>query len=420
MNDLGLVRYAVTIGAAAAMLTGCGGSQPPLAPGAMPQSRTLAPPLSRHTTGPSYQVLYRFKSHGDGIRPAGNLIDVDGTLYGATTSGGGSSNGGTVYSLSTTGDEKILHKFGNGSDGAGPSGLIDVNGTLFGTTANGGSFGPQGGTFFSISTTGAEKVLHSFKRGTDGWAPAAAVINVNGTLYGTTDFGGSGCGSTGCGTVYRMSTTGSETVIYRFKGGSAGAFWPDGRLLYENGTLYGTTSLGGSRGCYYHNGCGTVFSMTTAGKENWLYSFGGSDGSYPEGRLVNVNGTLYGTTSTGGGQSAMGTVYTISVDGAEKVVHRFNVKPRFHAFDPETGLTDVKGTLYGTTAEGGASGGGTIYSISTTTGKVTILHDFGGASDGLLPQSPLLYVNGTLYGTTYYGGGGGKGTCCGTVFALKP
>lgn len=160
--------------------------------------------------------------------------------------------------------------------------------------------------------------------------------------------------------------------------------------------------------------------MTTAGKENWLYSFGGSDGSYPEGRLVNVNGTLYGTTSTGGGQSAMGTVYTISVDGAEKVVHRFNVKPRFHAFDPETGLTDVKGTLYGTTAEGGASGGGTIYSISTTTGKVTILHDFGGASDGLLPQSPLLYVNGTLYGTTYYGGGGGKGTCCGTVFALKP
>ena len=419
MKNSGLRRFAVTIGAATALLAGCGGSQPPLAaPGSMPQSRVGAQHGSRRSTGPSYAILYRFRGHADGMSPAGNVIDLNGILYGTTGQGGGSSNKGTVYRLTTTGDETVLHKFGNGSDGAGPIGLIAVNGTLYGTTGSGGAFGPQGGTFYSIGTSGDEKVLHSFKRGGDGWAPGVGLVNVAGMLYGTTSFGGSGCGSTGCGTVYRMSRTGSETVIYRFKGGSGGGFWPEERLLYSNATLYGTTSLGGSRGCYYHNGCGTVFSMTTAGKENWLYSFDGNDGSYPEGRLVNVNGTLFGTTSTGGGSSAMGTVYTMSVDGVEKVVHRFDTKARLGAYDPETGLTDVKGTLYGTTEEGGSFGGGTIYSMSPSTRKVTILHDFGG-SDGSGPSSPLLYVNGTLYGTTS-GGGGGKGTCCGTVFALKP
>ena len=404
---------------AAVILAGCGGSQPPIAaPGATLQSRTVAPALSRvrRAAGSPYQVLYRFQSHDDGIRPVAGLIDVDGALYGTTTSGG-SSNQGIVYRVSTTGDEKVLHKFGNDSDGAGPSGgLIDVNGTLYGTTARGGSFGSQGGAFYSISTTGAEKVLHSFKTGADGWSPDGGLVNVNGTLYGITDYGGLGCGSTGCGTVYRMSATGSETVIYRFKGGSDGADLPQGRLLYVNGALYGTTSLGGNRGCYYNNGCGTVFSMTTAGKENWLYRFaGGSDGSYPLGRLIDVNGALYGTTTTGGGSASMGTVYTISKDGIEKVVHRF--KGRFGAYRPEAGLIDVKGTLYGTTADGGSSDGGTVYSMSST-GKVTVLHNFGGGSDGFQPHSTLLYVNGTLYGTTYYGGGGGKGTCCGTVFAL--
>lgn len=404
---------------ALSVTAGCGGG-PPVDSSASNVHRSAAP---------AYQVLHSFKNRADGMHPAAPLIEVDGILYG-TTGAGGSNHAGTVYDITTGGEESVLHNFGKGADGRSPSGgLIDVDGTLYGTTASGGSSKPAGcggpsggcGTVYQVRTTGAEKVLHSFSLGAGGRAPVGGLIDVSGMLYGTTLYGGSGCGSTGCGTVYRVTTTGSESTIYRFKGGSAGAFFPTSKLLGISDTLYGATNLGGSRGCYYRNGCGTVFSITTAGKENWLYSFaGGSDGSYPDDGLIDVNGTLYGTTSTGGGAHAFGTVYSIGKDGSEKIVHRFSDRRRLprDGFDPETALIAVNGTLYGTTTQGGAFNGGTIYSISAN-GKVTDLHDFGGGSDGFLPQSAMIYLNGTLYGTTYYGGGGGKGTCCGTVFALS-
>ncbi len=130
-----------------------------------------------------------------------------------------------------------------------------------------------------------------------------------------------------------------------------------------NGVVYGSTNLGGGTGCYYHHGCGTVFSITTTGKENWLHSFtGGSNGSYPEAGLIDVNGALYGTTSAGG-DAGGGTVYRISTGGAESVVHRFR---GLHSgpIDPETGLVHVDGMLYGTTTAGGSDNAGTVYSIS--------------------------------------------------------
>jgi uncharacterized repeat protein (TIGR03803 family) len=407
--------YALRIGAVA-LLPSCGGVQQPLSWGAVPQAQIASVGNRTHRMiAAAYRVLYSFKGQSDGERPAAGLIDVDGTLYGTTTEGG-SAGQGTVYTVTSAGTERVLHSFGHGSDGAGPSsGLIDVSGTLYGTTANGGSFGR--GTVYSISTTGVERVLYSFRLGADGTNPSASLIDVNGALYGVTAFGGSGCGSTGCGTVYQMSTAGSERVIYRFKGGSGGADLPEAKLLNVNGTLYGTTNMGGSLRCYYHNGCGTVFSVTTAGVEKWLYSFtGGTDGSYPDAGLIDVNGKLYGTTSTGGGAGHFGTLYSISTDGAEKVVHRFYTR-HSGAYEPEAGLLAVSATLYGTTLVGGSHHAGTIYDMSPT-GKVTVLHNFSGGSDGLYPQSPLIDVHGTLYGTTYYDGGGGKGTCCGTVFAL--
>jgi uncharacterized repeat protein (TIGR03803 family) len=262
-------------------------------------------------------------------------------------------------------------------------------------------------------------VLHNFGHGTDGAQPDGELINVKGTLYGTTTYGG---GSSkciyGCGTVFSASTTGSEKVLHSFKGGSGGAYMPQSRLLDVNGTLYGTTYFGGGSGCSYYHGCGTVFSVSTAGSEKLLHRFAdGSDGAFPSGALINVNGLLYGTTSGGGGDFDLGTVYTISTGGAENVLHRFNVR-HSGAQVPLASLIDVNGTLYGTTSAGGSSGGGTIYSMSVT-GKVKVLYNFSGGSDGSYPQSPLIYVNGTLYGTTRYGGNGrGKRACCGTVFAL--
>ena len=141
----------------------------------------------------------------DGENPYAGLVDIGGTLYGTTYSGGAyyGSRGvacgagcGIVYSITTSGNEKVLHSFGKGTDGMEPIGsLIEVRGKLYGTTGIGGTHGAVGGTVFSISTSGTEKVLHDFAGGSDGSHPNASLINVAGMLYGTTAGGGTGHGT---------------------------------------------------------------------------------------------------------------------------------------------------------------------------------------------------------------------------------
>jgi uncharacterized repeat protein (TIGR03803 family) len=294
--------------------------------------------------------------------------------------------------------------------------LIDVNGKLYGATPSGGSSGE--GTVFSVTPNGREKVLYSFAGGSDGAAPYAGLLDVNGTLYGTTQFGGgSGCfGSGGCGTVFSITTSGTENVLYRFAGGSDGAD-PLASLINVKGVLYGTTMRGGISACVT-SGCGTVFSVTTNGSENVLYRFTNSpDGANPYAPLLDVDGTLYGTTESGGnypcGFAGCGTVFSISPTGSETVVYRFAGIPDGQY--PEAALINVNGTLYGTTLEGGRStchGCGTVYSVSES-GKETVLHAFFGdygSNDGRDPVAPLINLNGTLYGTTYGN----------TAFALTP
>ena len=252
-------------------------------------------------------VLYRFrggKDGKDGKYPNG-LIAVNGTLYGTTVEGGGSGctgyGCGTVFSVTTTGVEKVLYRFRWGSDGGYPrAGLAAVKGTLYGTTSLGGTM--NYGTVFSISSEDTEKVLYSFRGGDDGTYPLARLIDLSGTLYGTTFYGGgSDCSGNSCGTVFSVTTSGVENVLYRFQGLSDGAF-PWGGLIAVDGTLYGTTyEGGGGSGCGERNGCGTVFSMTTSGTKNLQYSLsGGASGALPTADLVNVQGVLYGTTASGG------------------------------------------------------------------------------------------------------------------------
>ncbi len=341
------------------------------------------------------------------------------TLYG-TTVDGGTSNAGTVFSITTTGTEKVLYSFAGGSDGAIPgAGLIDVNGTLYGTTYMGGR--KNYGTVFSVTTTGKEKVLYSFSGSPDGAYPRASLIDVNGTLYGTTFGGGGGCSSYGCGTVFSVTTGGDEKVLYAFAGGSRDGANPDASLINVNGTLYGTTGYGGGASVY-----GTVFSATTKGRETVLYRFsGGSDGAFPDAGLINVKGTLYGTTAGGGVagcQIGCGTVFTITTRGKKKTLYRFGGSP--DGGYPAASLIDVSGTLYGTTAYGGGSkcrsGCGTVFSV-TTSGTETVLHRFRGGSDGSKPFAGLLDIAGTLYGTAEdrYPKCH-SGADCGTVFALAP
>jgi uncharacterized repeat protein (TIGR03803 family) len=314
---------------------------------------------------------------------------------------------------------RVLHSFGADHDGNGPSDLISVGDTFYGTTAAGGAnycrYNGSCGTVFSITTDGKERVLHSFGKGTDGWWPAARLTDVGGTLYGTTGYGG----AFGHGTVFSITTGGKEKVLYSFRKRIDGEN-PSANLIDVGGTLYGTTFAGGT-GCAAE-GCGTVFSITTDGKEKVLHRFGdrATDGWYPAAGLTDVGGTLYGTTY-GGGREDYGTVFSITTGGKEKVLHRFSDNDGRW---PAAGLLDVNGTLYGTTEGGGtncgSNGCGTVYSI-TRGGSEKVLHNFNG-TDGGYPAGSLIDVGGTLYGTTE---GGGTNYCprdydgrCGTVFSI--
>jgi uncharacterized repeat protein (TIGR03803 family) len=427
-----LARCTFTIILAASFVAGCGGSQPSIgAPGVMQQRSGAASEsaavtratLHRVLPASYYRVLYRFRHRGgNGAQPSASLLNVNGTLYGTTEFGGsGCASGcGTVFSVTTTGRKVTLYRFqGGNSDGAQPAAnLINVHGTLYGTTLLGGT--ANGGTVYSVSTTGSEKVLHSFGLGTDGRVPYAGLIDVNGTLYGTTSSGGSECKNySGCGTVFSVTTTGNEKTLYSFSGS------PDGNeplagLVNISGTLYGTTHSGGDSECF--SGCGIVFSVTTTGSEKVLHSFaGGPDGANPDANVINGENTLYGTTY-GGGASGYGTVFSVTTSGVEKVLYSFSGGS--DGSDPAGGLIGVRGTMYGTTEYGGSGcrgdGCGTIFSV-TTTGKKTRLYSFGGGNYGSDPIVSLVEVKRTLYGTTHnFAGGCRYHGDCGTVFAFTP
>ena len=364
----------------------------------------------------AYEVLYNFRgSYGlhvrDGGFPwAGSLIDVNGTLYGTTTLGGKHS-AGTVFTVTPSGTEQVLYSFKGPPQGVQPyAGLIDVNGTLYGTTLFGGAHG--NGTVFMITTNPTkERTLHSFKGSPDGFSPEAGLTDVNGTLYGTTIAGG----ANGFGTVFTITPSGGYSVLYSFKGVNDGVS-PYAGLIDVNGTLYGTTTAGGQYGG------GTVFTIDpTAGTEEVIHSFGHqSNGTPPDGYdpyagLVESNGLLYGTTS-GGGIGRNGTVFVITPSGAETVIYSFPGAP--NGVMPYGGVIVVNGALYGTTLYGGSANYGTLFKVSISDGSETVLHSFTGSpSDGDDPYAGLLDLNGTLYGTTYYGGSGNGGL--GTVFAFS-
>jgi uncharacterized repeat protein (TIGR03803 family) len=388
-------------------------------------SSPIPPPLSggalltqqaQPFLGSGYKSLYSFKGSnaGDGAFPYAGLTALSGTLYGTTALGGGGKGFGTLFKATTSGKESVVHAFsGTGGDGSEPqAALADVNGTLYGTTVYGGSGKACSGGCGTVFKVGAIFLYYNFVGTPDGSAPLGNLIDVKGTFYGTTGAGGSGTAcSGGCGTVFKIVPSKKsfhESVLYSFKGGKDGAD-PTAGLIALNGTLYGTTYQGGGA-----KGYGTVFKITTSGKESVLYSFkGGKDGTSPSAGLIEVNGLLYGTASKGG-KSLSGVVFTITTSGKESVLYTF--KGGKDGGTPFAALIDVNGTLYGTTLKGGGKANeGTVFKISTS-GKESVLYGFKGGKDGAQPWAELLNVNGTLYGTTTVGGRSGFGT----IFRISP
>lgn len=338
--------------------------------------------------------------------------------------------------------EKVVWSFGSGTDGQYPAaGLTDENGTLYGTTTFGGA--QDEGTVFSVDPgTGTETVLHSFctKRHRyclDGAVPLAALINVGGKLFGTTDGGGADCqvGPPCGGTVFSLNpVTGKEKLYYSFCGHPdrcmGDGYFVTASLLDVGGVLYGTTDEGGD------NDFGVAFSIDLeTGAEKRLHSFCSephcTDGRNSGNGLVAVNGTLYGTTVAGGANYAAcenagcGVIYALDPGTAsETVVYSF-LGGANDGWGPEGNLILENGLLYGVTEAGGREGCnfpigcGTVFSFDPGMGAEKILYSFCQAencADGALPIAGLVAANGKLYGTTISGGANGHGA----VFSVDP
>ena len=266
-------------------------------------------------------ALYDFEGGSDGGEPLGRLLlDAKGDLYGTTYYGGGTGCSyygcGTVFRVAPDGTETVLYSFSLQQGGFHPAaGVIsDRKGNLYGTTISGGKY--NNGVVYRLSPKGKETVLHSFKAGRDGSEPVAALIfDSAGDLYGTTEIGGGkGCGGLGCGTVFRLAPDGTETVLYAFKGGKDGSA-PMAELIEDGaGNLYGTTETGGqSRLCQGGPGCGTVFRIASDGTETVLARLNPGVGTKPyAGLVMDASGNLYGAASSGGGFDNSGSIFEVT------------------------------------------------------------------------------------------------------------
>jgi uncharacterized repeat protein (TIGR03803 family) len=424
MGTAAVRRRAISTSAAFAFLAGCGGvSGAPVSP---------APEIKEHRqTSVIERVLHSFGGLGDGVGPVARLLNVNGLLYGTTSVGGGAHQYGTIFAILPNGQEQPVY-IASADGGNIMAGLTKVNGVLYGTAAEGGPNRGSGVVYSLEANTGAPPRgatdFYSFPPyGLSGAWPNSDLTYANGKLYGTTELGGYQRGN--AGTVFSLTTTGQRRVLHLF-GNTGDGSTPRGDLVAINGKIYGTT-YGGGTGCQF--GCGTVYSVTQGGIETVLHNFTGApDGWGPNG-LINVDGTMYGTTSGGGTGCSCGTVFSIDTAGNEKVLYSFAGAP--DGASPNAGLLYAGGTFYGTTTNGGAydceyvffgSGCGTVFSI-TPSGSETVLYNFtglkfGSRPDGMYPVASLIVVDGKLFGTTENGGAecdtGGMG--CGTVFSIEP
>jgi uncharacterized repeat protein (TIGR03803 family) len=260
-------------------------------------------------------VLHSFTGGTDGAVPeAGLAMDAAGNLYGTTYQGGPAGNG-TVFKLTApkkkngAWTETVLYSFGTGTDGVNPIGgvTLDAKGNLYGTTSVGGAYGD--GTIFEVTPTGTETILHSFGLTiVDGTNPYAGLVSdKEGNLYGAATDGG----IDGGGTVFELTLSGGVwnfNILTSLPGWGISGTFRD-LLVDSAGNVYGTTHCDGD------NSAGTIYEVTRSGGSwtyNLLYTFtGGSDGLYSISNLVMRKGKLYGTTQFGGA-NGQGVIYELS------------------------------------------------------------------------------------------------------------
>jgi len=328
------------------------------------------------------------------------------------------AGGSLVFLLASRAHGGTLADLASFPSGSLPyGGLVQASdGNLYGTTEQGGT--NNDGTMFRIATNGTLTTLYSFSGGSDGAGPYAALVqDRDGALYGTAIGGG----SSRSGTVFRITTNGVLTPLYSFTGGNDGAN-PFGALLQaEDGSLYGTTSAGGGYGY------GSIFRITTNGSLITLYWFsGGSDGAFPYAGLVWGNdGNLYGTAAAGGASPLAslngGTVFQFTPTGQLTPLHSFSGFDGAYPYAPLFQASD--GNLYGTTSgqppiQGGvAPTFGSIFRINYN-GAFASVYSFTNGSDGANPYAGVIEASdGNFYGTTT---GVTNSSDEGTAFEITP
>jgi uncharacterized repeat protein (TIGR03803 family) len=314
------------------------------------------------TTGGTETTLHNFNGT-NGSDPNGSLILVGSKLYG-TTSLGGIHNVGTVFKSSLSGNITVLHSFSGAPDGDSPTPHLTKYGpVMYGTTLLGGS---GSGTIFTITPSGNELVIHPFS-GAEGSGPNGGLAVVNNLLYGTTLYGGG---------IYSATTAGAVTVLHTFTGPGVDGGNPGGDLVNIGSVLYGMTLENASIPCSEPDSCGSVYNMTTGGSFHTLYNFQGGtiDGFNPNRwGLTDVGGVLYGVTSEGG-LHGRGVVFSVTTAGAETVLYSFGATAT-DASAPDGTLLDLGGVLYGTSYYGGTNNHGTVYQV-TTSGVESVVYSF--------------------------------------------
>jgi len=386
----------------------------------------------------TFTVLHTFTGGGDGSNPAAGLtMDRGGSLYGTAGGFGGSGGWGSVFKLSHVGAGWVLstlYTFQGGTDGQMPESrvIFGPDGTLYGTTNGGGSsengmvynLRPRATFCPTIGCPWIKTVLYSFQGGMDGAVPGPSDLTFDsaGNIYGTTTSGG-GLGEPG--TVFELSRSSGqwmEQILYRFTGLNGDGSYPIGGVIFDPaGNLYGTTASGGGV-----LSAGTAYQLQFSGgtwNENRIYGFGLNASNPSGGFIFDQQGNLYGETNSNGVQNHGGTVYELQPNNGnwtEQVLGVIGIGPR------GTPTMDAAGNLYVAQTDNEHGDHGSIFKLSPGPNgwTSTNLYHFTGGSDGSFPLGTLLLdAHGNIYGVTQYGGHFDQENCvfgCGVVWMITP
>jgi uncharacterized repeat protein (TIGR03803 family) len=360
----------------------------------------------------TFSSIAAFSGKHSGIQPMSLVVDGDGNIFG-TTARGGAKKYGTIFEIPAGTDDIITLASFNSKNGLYPTGslVLDANGVLWGTTANGGS--SQRGTIFSFNTadtTSGITTVFNFNGANGSYPLMGLVADASGTLYGTT------LGSVhGRNASILFSLSSDGTTLTRLATFSPKDALNGGLVVDSSGNIFGTTARGGTKhaGSVFEFPAGATGSTVTT-----LASFTVTNGYLPTNALIiDDNGNLVGTTG-GGGSRSRGTLFQFNV-----TANTITTLANFHGSDGSRPVgsivQDSSGNFFGVTALGGIGNRGVVfeYPAGSTTSSVTRAFAFTGSRKGRVPSGGLVIdANDNLFGTTYLGGIGNRGT----LFELAP